>query len=123
MAFKLGSETREFKGPDNTPILKKNLEPGIKAEANDDGSIFVDSSVDLGSKEGKKVVAHEMQHIKDMESGKAAYGDDWVRWNNTTYPRETRDGKDMVKVDGEWIEVGDESLAWEKSAIKAEQYV
>ena len=69
MAFKLGKEGRGFRTPKDTPIFKKNLRNGVKAEANKDGSIFVDSSVDLGSEEGKKVVAHEMQHIKDMKSG------------------------------------------------------
>ena len=119
MAFKLGNETREFKSPKNTPILKKSLGPGIKAEANKDGSIFVDHSVDLSSKKGQKIIAHEMQHIKDMKSGKAAYGNDYVRWNRTTYPR--KDGK--IQYNGKWYQEGDNNLPWEKSANKAEKNV
>ena len=119
MTFKLGNETREFKNSQNTPILKKNLEPGIKAEANMDGSVFVDNSVDLDSKEGKEVVAHEMQHIEDMESGKAAYGDDWVRWKGETHPRE--DGYIIYK--GKKYKEGSSELPWEQEAIKAEENV
>ena len=119
MAFKLGNEKREFKGPDNTPILKKNLEPGIKAEANMDGSIFVDNSVDLDSKEGEKIIAHEMQHIKDMESGKAAYGPDYVRWEGETHPREG--GYIIYK--GKKYPEGSSELPWEQEAEKAEENV
>jgi hypothetical protein len=119
MAFKLGKESREYKSSKNTPIYKKKLDAGIKAEANSDGSIFVDHSVDLNSKKGQKIIAHEMQHIKDMKSGKAAYGEDYVRWSGTTYPR--RDGKIQYK--GKWHEEGDSSLPWEKAANKAEKNV
>ena len=54
MAFKLGSESREYKNSKNTPIYKKKLDKGIKAEANNDGSIFVDHSVDLNSRKVKR---------------------------------------------------------------------
>ncbi len=119
MAFRLGSESREHKDSSNTPIYKKKLDPGVKAEANKDGSIFVDHSVDVSSKKGKQIIAHEMQHIKDMKSGKAAYGDDFVRWNKSTYPR--RDGK--IQYNGKWYNEGDPNLPWEKAAIKAEKNV
>ena len=49
MAFKLGNETREYKTPKNTPILRKKLDKGILAEANNDGTIFVDKSLKPGS--------------------------------------------------------------------------
>lgn len=117
MGFKLGSEKRQVRNAQNTPIIKKNLEHGILGEANSDGSIYVDKSVDLNSAMGKKVVAHEMQHIKDMKSGKAAYGDSYVRWNGKTYAR--KDG--MIKYNGKWLEEGDDSFPWEKSAINAEK--
>ena len=119
MAFKLGSETREFKNSKNTPILKKDLQPGIKAEANNDGSIFIDHSVDLDSKEGKEVVAHEMQHLRDMKSGKAAYGNDFVRWEGKTHPRE--DG--YITYEGKKYKEGSSELPWEQEAIEAEENV
>ena len=119
MTFKLGNEKRQYRNSKDTPIIKKNLEKGVMAEANMDGSIFVDHKVDLNSKEGKKTVAHEMQHIKDMKSGKAAYTDDYVRWNKTTHPR--KDGKIQYK--GKWYQEGDNALPWEKKAVKAEEDV
>ena len=119
MAFKLGKEGRGFRTPKDTPIFKKNLRNGVKAEANKDGSIFVDHSVNLNSKQGQKIVAHEMQHIKDMKSGKASYGDDYVRWSGTTYPREGN----KIQYKGKWYLEGDKNLPWEKSAIKAEKNV
>jgi len=117
MGFKLGSEKRRIRNAQNTPIIKKNLEHGILGEANSDGSIYVDKSVDLNSAMGKKVVAHEMQHIKDMESGKAAYGDDWVRWKGKTYKREN--GK--IWMNGKAHDEGWEGFPWEQSAIRAEK--
>ena len=119
MAFRLGKESRGYKSSENTPIYKKKLDAGIKAEANNDGSIFVDHSVDLNSKQGQKIIAHEMQHIKDMKSGKTDYGDDFVRWNRSTYPR--KDGK--IQYNGKWYNEGDPNLPWEKVAIKAEKNV
>tara|TARA_Y100000004_G_C8674613_1_gene310698 strand:+ start:128 stop:487 length:360 start_codon:yes stop_codon:yes gene_type:complete len=116
MGFKLGREKRQIRNSKNTPIIKKDLADGILGEANNDGSIYVDKSVDLNSAMGRKVVAHEMQHIKDMKSGKADYGDDYVRWNSTTYPREN--GK--IKYKGKWHEEGSMVFPWEKSAKKAE---
>ena len=119
MGFKLGRERRQIRNSKDTPIFKKNLEPGVLGEANMDGSIFVDHSVNLSSKKGQKIVAHEMQHVKDMKSGKASYGDDYVRWNGKTYPRE--DGK--IKYDGKWSVEGASRFPWEKSAEKAEKNV
>ena len=51
-----------------------------------------------------------------MQSGRAAFGDDWVRWEGKTFAR--KDGK--IKYNGTWKEEGDKSFPWEKSAQKAE---
>ena len=117
MAFKLGKEKRGVKNSSNTPIFRKNLDEGVIAEANMDGSIFIDKDVKPGSALEKRAIKHEMQHIRDMKSGKAAYGKDWVRWKGKTYPR--KDGK--IKYEGKWSEEGDNRFPWEKSAIKAEK--
>tara|TARA_R100000152_G_C6595705_1_gene54602 strand:+ start:135 stop:494 length:360 start_codon:yes stop_codon:yes gene_type:complete len=119
MAFKLGSEQRRIRSSENTPIFRKNLEEGVVAEANMDGSIYIDKDVEPGSVLEKKAIAHEMQHIRDIESGKAAYGKDWVRWKGKTYKR--KDGK--IWMDGKPHEEGWEGFPWEKVAIKAEKDV
>ena len=49
-----------------------------------------------------------------MKEGKLDYGDDWIRYNNKTYPR--KNGK--IKYNGKWTDEGDKSFPWEKSAYK-----
>tara|TARA_R100001440_G_scaffold8466_3_gene16198 strand:+ start:4458 stop:4811 length:354 start_codon:yes stop_codon:yes gene_type:complete len=115
MGFKLGKEKRKARTPDNSvPIYRKNLDPGVLGEANNDGTIFVDKSLKPGSSKYKEVVSHEMVHAKEMKEGKLDYGDDWIRYNNKTYPR--KNGK--IKYNGKWTDEGDKSFPWEKSAYK-----
>ena len=79
-----------------TPVIRKNLEPGIMGEANMDGSIYISNEIQPGSKEENQVLLHEMRHATDMKTGKLAYGDDFVKYNGITHPRETINGKDMI---------------------------
>ena len=97
------------------PVIRKKLDGGILGEANMDGSIFISNKIQPGSDEEKQVLLHEMRHATDMKLGKLSYGDDHVYYNGITYPRETRNGKDMIKVDGKWKEAGDD-FPWENDA-------
>ena len=106
-----------MRGPRDNPIIKKNLEEGVLGEANMDGSIYVDPSVDLESEEGKEIVAHESLHAEEISNGKIEYGDDYVRDGNRTFHR--KDGK--IKYNGKWVKEGDHSLPWEKRAVEAEK--
>ena len=115
MGFKLGKETRKPIASFGK-IIRKKLENGILGEANNDGTINIDSSVKPGSNQEKKIVNHEDQHMKDMQSGKLAYGDHWVRYNNKTYQR--KGGK--IKYDGKWYVEGSMKFPWEKRAHEAE---
>tara|TARA_R100000544_G_C2200565_1_gene46487 strand:+ start:24 stop:425 length:402 start_codon:yes stop_codon:yes gene_type:complete len=131
MAFKLGSATQpvatkgvvnkklSFRTDDasvpGNEVIRKNLSKGILGEANMDGSIFISNKVQPGSEEEKQVLLHEMRHATDMKLGKLAYGDNFVKYNGTTYPRENINGKDMIKIDGVWKEAGDD-FPWEKDA-------
>ena len=112
MGFKLGKERRQIRNSKNTPIFRKKLEGGVMGKANNDGSIDIDKSVKPGSALEKRVINHEMQHMKDMESGKLSYGDDYVRYDGKTYHR--KDGK--IKYNGKWHEEGSMSFPWEKRA-------
>jgi len=98
-----------------TAVIRKDLEPGILAEANMDGSIYLSNTVQPNSHEETQVLLHEMRHATDMKTGKLAYGDSFVKHNGITYPRETIGGKDMIKVDGKWKEAGS-NFPWEKEA-------
>ena len=134
MAFKLGSEkgleatggeirtkmrfSQEAGGDASvtgTPVIRKNLEEGVLGEANMDGSIYLSNKVQPGSQEETQVLLHEMRHATDMKTGKLAYNDDSIKYNGITYPRETRNGKDMIRVDGKWTEAGG-NFPWEKDA-------
>ena len=134
MGFKLGSETGNYAvggeirkkmrfsqeaGGDasvpGTPVIRKPLGEGIMGEANMDGSIYINKNIIPGSKEEKEVINHEMRHATDMKIGKLSYGDNFVQFNGITYPRETINGKDMIKVDGKWKEAGDD-FPWENDA-------
>ena len=134
MAFKLGTERglevtggnirskmrfHQEAGGDasvpGTPVIRKDLEDGVLGEANMDGSIYLSNTVQPNSHEETQVLLHEMQHATDMRVGKLAYGDDFVKHNGVTYPRETRNGKDMIKINGKWTEAGGD-FPWEKEA-------
>ena len=86
MAFKLRSEKRNIKSRENVSFTNKlvkennNMGPGVVAQANNDGSIDVDPSIDMESEFGKKVMKHELKHQEQMEEGRADYGDNWVMW-------------------------------------------
>ena len=133
MAFKLGSSRTpalnkgqiegrlSFKQTDasvpGTPVLRKKLGGGILGEANNDGTINIDSSVKPGSAKEKEVVAHEEVHMKDMKSGKLAYGDSWIRYKGKTYPR--KGGRILYNM--KWYPEGHDKLPWEAKAVKAEK--
>ena len=136
MGFKLGTERglevvsgeirnkmrfhKESGDPDasvpGTPVIRKNLEEGVLGEANMDGSIYISNKLEPDSFEERQTINHEMRHATDMKIGKTEYTDDYIKHNGETFPRETRNGKDMILVYGEWKEAGDEGFPWEDDA-------
>ena len=100
---------------------------GLKREVGQVTSSFriFNKDVKTGSKLYKRAVAHESLHAKELAEGKIDYGKDYIRDGNKTYHRQTRKGKDMVKYNGNWVEVGTSSgpnaLPWEKRAVEAEK--
>ena len=119
--FKLGSERRGYRTPKNTPIIKKDLEGGVLAEANNDGSIFVSPKLKEGTQKYDETIKHELQHMNDMESGRAEYGDDWVMWEDKIYIRKTIDGEKFIDGPAGRLPEGHEDHPWEQSAIQAEK--
>ena len=99
-----------------TPVIRKDLEPGVLGEANMDGSIYVSNQLDPNGMEMRQTINHEMRHATDMKIVKTEYADDYVKHNGETFPRETSNGKDMILVYGEGIEAGDEGFPWENDA-------
>tara|TARA_X000001382_G_scaffold15055_1_gene9677 strand:- start:2010 stop:2432 length:423 start_codon:yes stop_codon:yes gene_type:complete len=99
-----------------TPVIRKNLAPGILGEANMDGSIYISDKLEPNSFEERQVLNHEMRHATDMRIGKLAYADDHIMYNGEKFQRETIKGKDMILVEGEWKEAGDGGFPWENDA-------
>jgi hypothetical protein len=99
-----------------TPIIRKPLEEGVMGEANMDGSIYISDKIIPGSFEEKQIINHEMRHATDMRVGKLEYGDNYIKYNGETFLRETRNGKDMILVDGKWKQAGDHGFPWEDDA-------
>ena len=99
-----------------TPVIRTNLEEGVLGEANMDGSIYLSDTVEPDSFEERQVVSHEMRHATDIKIGKLEYADDYIKWNGETFVRETRNDKDMIKVDGKWKEAGSPGFPWENEA-------
>ena len=122
MAFKLGSEMRNFKGTSKnrfnkddasipgTPIIRKKLAGNIKAEANIDGSIYLDPSVEPNSEQERAILLHEMKHLVDMKTGKLSYTDDSLTWMGQSYDR--KNGK--INYQGKWIPEGSREFPWEQ---------
>jgi len=125
MGFKLGaktgfSRTMNMKSKFNkdndasvpgVPVIRKSdLAPGVAAEANMDGSIFISDKIEPGSDAETKILIHEMKHINDMKMGKLEYADDYLKWEGTKYPREN--GK--IKYNGKWKPEGSKFFPWEQ---------
>ena len=86
MSFKLKNKNEVF-GVDQTstfgtPVFEKKLDDGIMAEANRDGTIFVDKS--LSPLQKKDAVEHEKVHLEQMQQGKLQYDDYTVTWKKDT---------------------------------------
>ena len=114
--MRFGKQAGEEGSVPGTPIIRVPLEEDVMGEANMDGSIYVNELIQPGSEEDRQVINHEMRHATDIKIGKLEYGDYHVKYNGETFRRETIDGKDMIRVDGEWKEAGDTGFPWEDDA-------
>lgn len=102
MGFKMNRPN--FYNSDQQPeVIKKDLADGVIAEANRDGTIFLDKSIPKDSKEGKKAIAHEKVHLDQMDRGDLDYDDDFVYWKGKKYSRAK-------------MNEGAKNLPWEKEA-------
>lgn len=86
-----------------TPVIRKDLDGGVIAEANNDGSIHVDKSVKKGSALEREAIAHEKVHLDQMKRGDLNYDDNNVYWKGKVYPRSS-------------MNEGAKNLPWEKEA-------
>mgnify|MGYP003132950512 CR=1 FL=1 len=92
------------------PVIKKELDDGVIAEANKDGSIYLNKNVKSGTPLEKEAIAHEMVHINQMKRGDLNYDDDNVYWKGKKYSR-----KQMNE--------GSKQLPWEKEAYDKTDHI
>ena len=114
--MRFGKQSGEEGSVPGPPVIRVPLEEGVMGEANMDGSIYVNEQIVPGSYDDRQTINHEMRHATDMKIGKLAYEDNYITFNGEEFPRETRNGKDMIKVDGKWKEAGDTGFPWENDA-------
>jgi|TARA_R110002050_G_scaffold180276_2_gene313884 hypothetical protein len=114
--MRFGKQAGEQGSVPGTPIIRVPLDNGVMGEANMDGTIYVNEQIVPGSFEDRQVINHEMRHATDMKTGKLTYTDNSVTYNGEVFFRETINGKDMIKVDGQWKQAGDTGFPWEDDA-------
>jgi len=96
-------------------VKNAKLPGGAIGRANKDGTIEI--SPDLKGQERKEVIAHEKQHMKDMNAGILNYDDKFVYWKKNKYPRVGN----HINYKGKFLPEGHIKLPWEARANKAEK--
>jgi|TARA_Y100000289_G_C3921181_1_gene150466 hypothetical protein len=108
----------------DTPVFVKKLKPGVQAEANNDGSIFIDE--DLPENIKKQAIDHEKVHLNQMKSGRLYYDDNIVSWKKDTktparvYKR--IGGMLINKETGKGAPEGSMAFRWEDEAYHPNKY-
>ena len=113
--FGYNEELSEF----GTPVFEKDLGPNILAEANRDGTIFIDKNIPESKKQ--EAIDHEKTHKDQMQQNRLDYTDTTVTWKkDTKSPARVyiRDKGNLIAMDGS--ESGEEGSAfeWEDEAYK-----
>ena len=96
----------------NRPVFVKELEGGVGAEANRDGTTFLSPKVK--GKDIQTVVDHEDVHHDQMIQGRLAYTHDNVTWKESTRAPLQVFARENLKD-------GDPNFAWEKEAYNKEK--
>ena len=103
----------------DTPVFVKDLEEGVLGEANNDGTIYIDKS--LQGKRKQEVVNHEKKHREQMLQNRLYYDDNIVTWKkDTKSPTRVyvRDQGDIVNPVTGKRDIEGGNFEWEKEADK-----
>jgi hypothetical protein len=98
------------------PVFEKDLGSDVMAEANRDGTTFIDAK--LSSKEKAEAIEHENVHHEQIAQGRLSYNNDEVMWKKDTrsparvYKREGG----SLSTPGKKSTEGDKDFEWEKEA-------
>ena len=88
---------------DNTPIYTVEMEDGILAKANNNGTIII--SEELHPSQSEEVINHEKVHLEQIKRGDLNYDDTYVYWKRKKYLRSK-------------IQEGNKKLPWEAEAYR-----
>jgi hypothetical protein len=124
MAFKLKSKGQLFGINEELsefgrPVFEKKLDSGVVAEANRDGTTFVDSNA--SDKQKREAISHENVHHDQMAQGRLQYNNEEVTWKkDTKSPARVykRVGGALFSPAGKKLTEGDSSFEWEDEAYK-----
>ena len=103
----------------NHPVFEKDLGPNIIAEANRDGTIYVNENASPAQKKG--AMGEEYNHLGQIGRGELQYTNDTVTWKKDTkspprvYERMNGHVKAMNSPADKFIE-GSTSAPWESAA-------
>ena len=103
----------------NNPVFEKKLGENIIAEANRDGTTYVDHEASESKKE--EAVEHENVHHEQMAQGRLNYTDDMVTWKkDTKSPARVykRDQGTLIAMDSGKADAEGGDFEWEKEAYK-----
>jgi len=112
--FGINEELSEF----GRPVFEKNLGKDIIAEANRDGTTFVDKNASI--KEKKDAIEHENVHHDQMMQNKLQYNNEEVIWKRDTRSparKYERVGGALISA-RQKLEEGNTDNEWEKEAYK-----
>lgn len=123
MAFKLKSKGEVFGINEELsefgrPVFEKDLGKDVIAEANRDGTTFVDKSASI--KEKKDAIEHENVHHDQMMQNRLQYNNEEVIWKRDTRSparKYERVGGALFSA-GQKLEEGHSDFEWEKEAYK-----
>ena len=114
MPFKLKDKSTLFGYDEQTstfdaPVFEKDLGGQVMAEANRDGTIFINKG--LSAKQKEEAVEHEKVHLNQMHQNRLDYTEDSVIWK-----KDTRSPARVYKRDD--MQEGAKELEWETEAYK-----
>ena len=112
--FGINEELSEF----GRPVFEKNLGKDVIAEANRDGTTFVDKGASI--KEKKDAIEHENVHHDQMMQNRLQYNNEEVIWKRDTRSparKYERVGGALFSA-GQKLEEGHSYFEWEKEAYK-----
>lgn len=112
--FGINEELSEF----GRPVFEKNLGKDVIAEANRDGTTFVDGNASV--KEKKDAIEHENVHHDQMMQNRLQYNNEEVIWKRDTRSparKYERVGGALFSA-GQKLEEGHSDFEWEKEAYK-----